>query len=224
MEVIIMEITFTPINAENWGRKEIFWYFSQMAATGYSLTVDVDITLLHSTLKKEGIPFYPAYLWLVTKAVNQQTEFKTAVKDGHLGYYSHLTPMYAVFHDDDKTFSLMWTEYSDDFKVFYQSYKADNEKYKNNHGILAKKDSLPPENTYTVSCLPWVSFKHFAVHTYENKPYYFPSVESGKFYEKDDRLYMPLSMTCHHATTDGWHINQFLETLQNWADNFHIFL
>ena len=133
-----MEIIFTAINTETWHRREVFWYFSQMAPTGYSLTVDVDITLLHSTLKKEGIPFYPAYLWLVTKAVNQQPEFKTAVKDGQLGYYSHLTPMYAVFHDDDKTFSLMWTEYSDDFKVFYQSYKADNEKYKNNPNSIAK--------------------------------------------------------------------------------------
>ena len=65
---------------------------------------------------------------------------------------------------------------------------------------------------------------NFAVHSYENKPYYFPSVESGKFYEKDGRLFMPLSITCHHATTDGWHINQFLKSLQLDADRFEIFL
>ena len=201
MEVITMEIKFTPINMENWHRKEVFWYFSQMAPTGYSLTVDVDITHMHAVLKNADIPFYPAYLWLVTKALIQQPEFTTALKDSEVGYYNSLTPMYAVFHDDDKTFSLMWTEYSRDFKTFYNFYRADNEKYGHNHGILSKKDSLPPENAYTVSCLPWVNFRHFAVHTYENKPYYFPSVESGKFFQIDDRLYMPLSITCHHATT-----------------------
>ena len=219
-----MEIIFTPINTETWHRREVFWYFSQMAPTGYSLTVDVDITHMHSTLKKVGVPFYPAYLWLVTKELSRQPEFTTAVKDGKVGFYNSLTPMYAVFHDDDKTFSLMWTEYSEDFKEFYKSYKADNEKYRANHGILSKKDSLPPENAYTVSCLPWVNFKHFAVHSYENKPYYFPSVESGKFYEKEGRLFMPLSITCHHASTDGWHINQFLKSLQRNADRFEIFL
>ena len=150
-------VEFTPIDMETWHRREVFWYFSQMAPTGYSLTVDIDITNMHRVLKNAEIPFYPAYLWLVTKTLITQPEFTTAVKDGKVGFYNSLTPMYAVFHNDDKTFSLMWTEYKEDFKEFYQLYKSDNEKYKDNHGILSKKDSLPPENAYTVSCLPWVT-------------------------------------------------------------------
>ncbi len=59
-----------------------------------------------------------------------------------------------------------------------------------------------------------MQFQHFAVHSYENKPYYFPSVEAGKFFERDGRTFMPLSLTCHHATTDGWHVNRFLEDLK----------
>ena len=217
-------IKFIPINMETWHRREVFWYFSKMAPTGYSLTVDIDITNMHSVLKNAQIPFYPAYLWLVTKTLITQPEFTTAVKDGKVGFYNSLTPMYAVFHDDDKTFSLNWTEFNEDFSLFYNSYLKDVEENKDNHGILAKKGQMPPENAYTVSCLPWVNFKHFAVHSYENKQYYFPSVESGKFYEKEGRLLMSLSITCHHATTDGWHINQFMERMQADADRFEIFL
>lgn len=132
-------IQFTPINMETWKRREVFWYFFQMAPTGYSLTVNIDITNMYSVLKNAEIPFYPAYLWLVTKTLITQPEFTTAVKDGKVGFYTSLTPMYAVFHDDDKTFSLMWAEYREDFKEFYQLYKSDNEKYKDNHGILLKK-------------------------------------------------------------------------------------
>ena len=98
---------FTPIDLLNWKRGEIFYYFSQMAPTGYSLTVDVDITRLLGTLKKNKLKFFPAYLWLVTRNLNRQTEFKVSLKDGQLGYYESLTPLYATFHDDDKTFSLM---------------------------------------------------------------------------------------------------------------------
>ena len=30
---------------------------------------------------------------------------------------------------------------------------------------------------------------------------------------------MPLSITAHHATTDGWHIKQFLDDLQTEMDS-----
>ena len=72
-----------------------------------------------------------------------------------------------------------------------------------------------------MSCVPWISFKHFAVHSYENKPYYFPSVEAGRFYEdEEDRMRMPLSITCHHAATDGYHVDRFLRELQEGMDRF----
>lgn len=195
-----------------------------MAPTGYSLTVDMDVTEMLAVLKAEGIKFFPAYLWLVTKALNLQIEFKIAQKDGQLGYYDTLTPLYASFHDSEKTFSLMWTEYNDDFHTFYQAYLENQKRYGENRGILSQKDMLPPENAYTVSCIPWISFKHFSVHSYENKPYYFPSVEAGRFYKSGDRMLLPLSVTCHHAATDGYHVSCFLETLQADMDHMRSFI
>lgn len=215
---------FTPIDIQTWPRGEMFYYFSQMAPTGYSLTVDIDITHLLQTVKSRDIKFFPAYLWLITKNLNRQIEFKVAVKDGQLGYYDSLTPLYAHFHNDDKTFSLMWTEYSDDFKTFYNTYLENQKNYGNNHGVLAQKHRVPPPNAYTVSAIPWVEFKSFAVHSYENKPYYFPSVEAGKYFEQAGKMLMPLSLTCHHATTDGWHIDLFLKDLQYDMNNFEKYI
>ncbi len=210
---------FTPINIENWPRRELFWYFSKMAPTGYSLTVNSDITALYNQVKSAKIKFFPVYLWLVTKCLNEQTEFKISSKDDILGYYDTLTPLYASFHDDDKTFSLMWTEFNSDFKVFYDNYIENIKQYGSKHGVLCQPGT-PPPNSYTVSCVPWISFEHFAVHSYDSKPYYFPSIEAGKFFEDNDKVYMPLSITCHHATTDGWHVNKFLKRLQYEMDNF----
>ena len=213
------EPMFTPLDLREWSRGEQFWYFSQAAPTGYSLTAELDITSLRAELRRTGRKFYPAYLWLVTRAQNEQTEFKVAERDGQVGFYDFLTPLYAVFHEDDKTFSLMWTEFDEDFGEFYAAYERDGREYGANHGILAKKEPLPPPNAYIVSCLPRISFKHFAVHSY-GQPYYFPSVECGKFYEKDEQVLLPLSVTCHHAATDGWHVSRFLEKLQSDMDRF----
>ncbi|MBR6802010.1 MAG: chloramphenicol acetyltransferase [Eubacteriaceae bacterium] len=215
---------FTPIDLSTWPRTQIFYYFSKMAPTGYSITVDVDITKMRSTLKNKGMKFFPAYLWLTTKILNMFPEFRTAVKDGQIGYYDTLIPLYATFHEDDKTFSLMWTEYAEDFPEFYDNYLENQRLYGDNHGILSQSGMVPPENAYTVSCLPWISFSHFAVHSYENKDYFFPSVEAGKFYEDAGKIKMPLSITCHHATTDGYHVSRFIDTFQYYADSFDEFI
>ena len=134
-----MEMTFTPIDLRSWSRGEVFYYFSQMEPTGYSLTAELDITQMHRLLKSEKRKFFPAYLWLVIRMLNAQMEFKMAEVDGKLGYYNVLTPLYAAFHEDSHTFSLMWTSYDDSFAAFYESYQADQAQYGQCHRLLAKE-------------------------------------------------------------------------------------
>ncbi|WP_025027804.1 chloramphenicol acetyltransferase [Caldalkalibacillus mannanilyticus] len=209
-----MEAKFTPIDLQTWPRGQMFYYFTKMSPAGYSMTVDLDVTRMRLALKERKLKFFPAYLWLTTKIVNKQVEFKVALNNEVLGYWDVLTPLYATFHEDDKTFSFMWTEYHDCFSAFYESYVKNQEQYGKNHGVLAQPDRLPPANSYVVSCLPWVEFKHFSFHSYENKDYFFPTIEAGKFHESNGRVLLPLSITVHHATTDGWHIKNFLDELQ----------
>ena len=75
----------TPLDLETWPRREIFYYFSKMAPTGYFLTVNLDVTEMLAALRSENLKFFPAYLWLVTRTLNQQAEFKVAEKDGQVG-------------------------------------------------------------------------------------------------------------------------------------------
>ena len=39
---------FTPLDLQTWERGQTFWYFSRMAPTGYSLTMDLDITQMQT--------------------------------------------------------------------------------------------------------------------------------------------------------------------------------
>lgn len=87
-------------------------------------------------------------MWLVTKNLNSQTEFKLAESEGRLGFYDTLTPLYAHFHDDDKTFSLMWTEYSHDYMDFCGRYLENQRLCGDRHSVLGR-EGLPPANAYT---------------------------------------------------------------------------
>ena len=46
---------------------------------------------------------------------------------------------YTVFHDDTQTFSLLWTEFSQDWKVFLASYEADKNIYGKKQGFCDKE-------------------------------------------------------------------------------------
>ncbi len=63
---------FTPIDLQSRRRTQMFHYLRWTRAhTGYSLTVTLDVTELRKTLKEAGLKFFPAYLWLITKNLNQ---------------------------------------------------------------------------------------------------------------------------------------------------------
>lgn len=205
---------FTPIDMNTWPMSEAFHYYTRMAPTTYSVNVSMDVTILRTTMKDRGYKFFPAYLYLVTKAIGKQQELRISVKDGNVGYWDNLTPAYPQFHEDDKTVSLLWTEFNDDFSVFYRNYIDDTAQYGNSHGILSSK-GIPLANAYVISCIPWFTFNSFSLHNHGIKDYYFPSFEAGGFTEKEGHIIMPLSITVHHATTEGYHLKIFFEELQH---------
>ena len=46
-----MPAGFTPIDLKNWQRNQLFYYFSKMAPTGYSITVELALTVMMPILK-----------------------------------------------------------------------------------------------------------------------------------------------------------------------------
>lgn len=208
-----MNTQFHPIDFESWDRRQYFYYFTEMLPTGFNLCVEVDITESYQKIKELGRKFFPVYLYLAAKLISEQPEFRIAKADEQLGHYQVLHPSYACFHDDDKTMSNMWTEYSPDFESFYQNYIEDQKHYSGNHGILAKPE-LPPPNNFMVGMLPWTQFTSYSPVPYGKGDYYFPILQAGRFFEKDGRKMMPFSITVHHAVADGYHVGLFLEKFQ----------
>ncbi len=206
---------FHLIDFDNWDRKQYFYYFTKMLPTGFSISVEVDITNTYNKIKKQNKKFFPAYLYVTSKLIAEQIEFRISNANGQLGYYEVLHPSYACFHKDDKTMSNMWTEYAPNFEVFYHNYVSDQVQYANHHGILAKPD-MPPPNTCMIGMLPWIQFKNYSPIPYADSNCYFPVIQAGKFFDKGGKKSMPLSITVHHAVADGYHVSEFLDKFQKY--------
>lgn len=173
------------------------------------MTTKLDITKIIESKKK----LYPAMLYYLTTIVNRHVEFRIAFnKDNELGVYDEMLPCYTIFHKDTETFSNLWTVYCKDYEEFYKMYENDLRQYGNQKGMFGKPDV--PDNCFTVSMIPWVSFEGFNLNLQKGYDYLLPIFTMGKYYEENGRILLPLAIQVHHAVCDGFHVCRFINELQ----------
>ena len=209
-------MNYTTIDLNAWSRGNLFQFYIDKMRIVMSLTVDIDVKNLKLYSKKTGIPFYPLMLWVVSKVINNHDEFKYSWdNEGNLIRWDYVSPSYTDFHNNDENFTKMVTEYSDDLTEFYGRVMADRERYKNDRAMLDNQ----PLNFFDVSCLPWVKYKHFDVHVFDEGKFLAPVVTWGKYEQTEGKLLMPLTMNIHHAVADGFHLSRFFNEVQELIDS-----
>lgn len=210
---------FNRIDQQNWKRKEYFeHYFSDVPCT-YSVTVNLDITKLLDEIRRHALKLYPTMIYGISHIVNRHEEFRMSIdNDGNVGFFDEVNPSYTVFHEDDETFSDIWTEYSPDFKSFYQHYLQDIQQFGDIKGMRGK----PPQgrNIFTISCVPWATFTGFNLNLKKDSDYLPPIFTIGKYFNENGKTLLPLSIQAHHAVCDGFHLARFVNELQEWGDRF----
>lgn len=76
-----------------------------------------------------------------------------------------------------------------------------------------------PENTVSISIIPWTSFTGFNLNINNNRNYLIPIITAGKFIEKGDLIFLPLSLQVHHSVFDGCHAGMFMNSIQEFANS-----
>jgi len=210
---------FNQIDIEKWDRKEYYIHYMKQLRCTYSLTTNIDITNLRSIIREAGKKIYPVQIFMIATIVNQYKEFRMDTNPSKgLGYWDKVNPSYTIFNKSCETFSSIWTAYNRDFNLFYDSCIEDIDKYSQSACLKPKPDE--PANVFTISSLPWVNFNGFNINVFNEGEYLPPIFTLGKFIETDGKVLMPISIQVHHAVCDGFHIGQFINSLQELAFNF----
>jgi chloramphenicol O-acetyltransferase type A len=210
---------FNLIDISKWDRREYFeHYFNQVPCT-YSMTLNLDLTILLHEIKRKGIKLYPTIIYLLSVIVNRREEFRTSIDaNDNVGVFNLLHPSYTIFQKDDETFTNIWTEYTPSFSDFYQQYSVDVENYSKIKNFIAKPNS--PSNVFTISSIPWVNFTGFNLNLPTGTKYLLPIFTTGKYFEQNGKIWLPIAIQVHHAVCDGFHIARFINELQEIMDNF----
>lgn len=200
---------FIKLDIENWERKSHYNMYLKDIPCTYSMTTKIDIT----EIINKKIKIYPAMLYGITKSVNKFIEFRMSLNENYeLGYFESVLPSYTIFNEKIKIFTTIWSEYNENFNIFYKRYKEDIEKYKENLEIVGKKNI--PLNSINISMIPWESFEGFNLNLQKGYNYLLPIFTIGKYYEENKRYKIPIAIQVHHAVCDGYHLCRFIECLR----------
>ena len=75
-----------------------------------------------------------------------------------------------------------------------------------------------PQNTFSVSMIPWASFEGFHLDLQKGYGYLAPIFTMGKCREEGGRTLLPLAVQVHHAVCDGFHTCRLIDELQKILD------
>lgn len=212
-------MNYTKIDIESWERRDLFKLYTSDLKIVMNMTVDVDITNLITEIKKNGLRFYPTMIWIVSRLMNARDEFKYALCDnGELIKWDFVSPSYTDFNKETEKFNKFVTEYSPDFKVFYERAVRDCEKHKNETGFIPGQ----PKNTFDITCLPWTTYKSLDLHIYGDGKSLFPIVMWGKYREENGKILLPVTAMFHHAVSDGFTLCRFFDELSQDINKFKV--
>ncbi|MEG1641823.1 MAG: type A chloramphenicol O-acetyltransferase [Synergistaceae bacterium] len=208
-------MSFNLIDIETWERKEYYEHYMNNVRCTYSLTAEIDITDAYVKSKIENKKIYPMFIYAITKCVNEKIEFRYSFdKNGNLGYFDKIDPSYTIMRKDNpEQFCSIWTEYDENFEIFYKRYEEDCDKYANAGKMNPKETER--ENYFFISALPEISFTGFNLNIYADGRFLLPIFTIGKYYKTEKRIKLPISIQVHHAVCDGFHVSKLIKEIES---------
>lgn len=214
---------FNKIDFQNWERVEQYNHFIKNAPCAYNITANLDITILYNAIKAKKLKLYPTFIYMLSKVVNENYEFRMAINENDvLGYYDICHPSYTITNAIEGSFSGIWSNYNQEFSVFYNEYIKDVENYSNCKTYSPKANQ--PKNTFYVSCTPEIEFTSLNLHLYNGSNFFAPIFTIGKFFYDKEKIKVPLAVYLNHAVCDGFHSAKLFKELQKMANNPYAFL
>lgn len=196
------------IDYARWPRRELFEFFSRVSNPFFSVTFNLDVTRVYEYAKANGLSFYYALTWLITKAVNSVEALRCAKLDGNIVLLPERSPSFTDMKKGADTFHIVTMPAGDDIKRFCLDAKRRSEAQ--SEFILMSEEG---PNLIFISCLPWVELTALTNERDFDPDDAIPRIAWGKYREAGGRKILGLSIELNHRFADGYHIGKFNEKL-----------
>lgn len=200
----------TPIDMTTYARKAHFDYFRSLAYPYVGVTAEMDITDFRRATKQHGCNFFHSFLWCVSQAANRIPQLRQRQAGDGIVEYDFCPTSHTVAREDetyvycDLNANCPYTE--------FLPYAEKTQRAAIEGGDI---DRAPGEEEplLFISCMTWLS------HTALTLPTPIPAdsnprITWGKFFERDGKTLIPVSLQVNHALADGLHMSRFYKYLE----------
>ena len=210
-----MANNYKIIDEKTWNRTMHCNVFRNSIEPAFCVTFEADITNFKYMVKKQGVSFTMAMVDAVCKCANEIEAFRYRFLDEQIVLFDRINTAFTYLNNDTELFKVVNVPMKDDLKEYCElALKTVNEQKEYFTGPLGN-------DIFQCSPMPWITYTHISHTNSGKKDNATPLFDWGKYYEKDGKIFIPISVQAHHSFVDGLHIGQFAEKLQKFFDEYN---
>lgn len=206
-----MANSYQIIDEKTWKRAMHCMVFRNSIEPAFCVTFELDITDFYKKIKAQGYSFTIAMVYAVCRCANEIEEFRYRFVDGQVVLFDRIDTAFTYLDQDTELFKVVNVPMLETMKEYVEAAtKAAREQTEYFTGPLGN-------DVFQCSPMPWVTYTHISHTNSGKKDNATPLFDWGKYFERDGRLLMPVSVQAHHSFVDGLHVGRFVERLQKFV-------
>ena len=209
-----MANNYRVIDEKAWERAMHCMVFRNSVEPAFCVTFEADITNFKRKVKEQGFSFTMAMVYAMCKCANEIEAFRYRFFDGQIVLFDRIDTAFTYLNPDTELFKVVNVPMIEGVKEYVDlATKTAQEQKVYFTGPLGN-------DVFQCSPMPWVTYTHISHTNSGKKDNATPLFDWGKYYEKDGKFVIPISVQAHHSFVDGLHIGQFVELLQKFFDEY----
>lgn len=205
---------FKVIDEKAWDRAMHCMVFRNSIEPAFCVTFEADVTNFKNKVKEQGLSFTMAMVFAVCKCANEIESFRYRFLDGQVVLYDKVDTAFTYLNKETELFKVVNVPFVDNIKEYCKmAIETAQEQKEYFTGPLGN-------DVFQCSPMPWVAYTHISHTNSGKKDNATPLFDWGKYYEKNGRIILSISVQAHHSFVDGLHIGRFVDKLQVFFDEY----
>ena len=208
------------IDVDTWPRRDAYRLFSRGYLPYFSVTTPLDVTELYRFTKKEGLSFYRAMVYSVTRAMNELEPFRLRIRPEGVAVCDTVSPSYTTAGKDG-SFGICNVDYIPGESMADFCRRALETEATQVENMVVEDDVR--DDLIFFSCVPWFVTTSVLQEQPTNPDDSFPRVLWDRVHEEKGRKLVNLTLQLNHRLLDGAHVRDLLLRLDElMAPRHHV--
>ena len=205
---------YQVIDEKSWERAMHCMVFRSSVEPAFCVTFEADVTNFLKKVKQQKYSFTLAMVYAVCKCANEIEAFRYRFLDGQVVLFDKIDTAFTYLNTESELFKVVNVQMQENMQDYVElAAKTAREQKEYFTGPLGN-------DVFQCSPMPWITYTHISHTNSGKKDNATPLFDWGRYYEKGERIVMPLSVQAHHSFVDGIHIGKFADRLQKYLNEF----